>query len=78
MLRLILAMTVVITLCLGLSEADVVQLPIYGRVVEYFEFYSHDSDLDCAFQSYNVNKPLCYNLVQYNTIDVAVGNPGMP
>ncbi|KAH7700516.1 hypothetical protein AAVH_32363, partial [Aphelenchoides avenae] len=53
----------------------VVQLPIHGSVAEYYESYSQTSDLDCAFDTINSKQKRCYNLLQYLTIDVAVGNP---
>lgn len=76
MLRPLLAAILAVTHSLSPTEVDVVQLPIYGRVVEYFDSNAHDSDVISAA---NVSgaKNARYNLVQYNNIDVKVGNPGM-
>ncbi|KAH7715492.1 hypothetical protein AAVH_17132 [Aphelenchoides avenae] len=62
------------------ARSGTVQLPVYGSGAFYYEHYAHNSDPEdqsyCDPFQTNYNRSRCYNLVEYLTIPVGIGNPG--
>ncbi|KAH7722503.1 Protein ASP-8 [Aphelenchoides avenae] len=60
-------------------RSDTVQLPVYGSGASYYEHYAHNANPGdpkfCNPYQTNYNLSQCFNLAEYLTVQVGIGNP---